>query len=463
MASTSIDTSLAERLEGDVIAPGDPRYDDARQVWNGMIDRHPALIVRCRSTADVVAAVGYAREHGIDITVRGGGHHVAGGAVADGALVVDLSEMRAVHVDPSAKRAWVQAGATWNDVDSETQRFGLATPGGVVSQTGVAGLTLNGGVSWHRRKHGMTIDNLVADDVVTADGRVVRASANENTDLLWALRGGGGNFGIVTSFEFRLHELGPEVAFLYVPYPVEQAGEVFRRYRDLVVDAPDELTVDFGIEYLPTTEDVPEPLRGKLYAGVFGMYAGPVEDGLKAMQPYRELATPLFDMTGPFPFTAVQTLLDPKFPDGVRRYWKSLYLDDLDDAAIDAIVARAIEMPSDGTLVFMRHLGGAVGRVPAGATAFGDRRANFMLSMDSSWEDAADDDVNIAWTRAYWDDLKELSGGRMYFNFPGLFEEGEELLRAAYGANYERLVDVKTTWDPDNVFRAGQNIKPRAS
>ncbi|HEX8208376.1 MAG TPA: FAD-binding oxidoreductase, partial [Solirubrobacteraceae bacterium] len=365
-------------------------------------------------------------------------------------------------VDPVNRTAWVQGGARWADVDTETQRFGLATPGGVISETGVAGLTLNGGVSWHRRKHGMTIDNLVAAEVVTADGRVVRASAEDNPDLLWALRGGGGNFGVVTEFELRLHALGPEVAFLYVPYPVEQAAEVFRRYRDLVADLPDELTVDFGIERFAPDPELPAELHGVLHAGVFGMYAGPVEEGLKALQPFRELAEPLFDMTGPMPFAGVQTMLDAKFPDGVRRYWKALYLDELSDDAIEAIVERAVAAPSAGTLTFMRHMGGAVGRVPSGATAFGDRRAQFMLSIDSSWEDAAADDENVAWTRDFWSALEHLSGGRTYFNFPGQHEEGDAALRASYGANYERLVDVKTKWDPQNVFHTGQNIRPRA-
>jgi FAD/FMN-containing dehydrogenase len=289
----------------------------------------------------------------------------------------------------------------------------------------------------------------------------VRTDAQHEPQLFWALRGGGGNFGVVTSFEFRLHELGPEVAFLYVPYPIEQAAEVFRAYRDLVAGAPDELTIDFGIERLPADPELPAELHGVLYAGVFGMYAGPVEDGLDALQPFRELGTPLFDATAALPFTGVQTMLDPKFPDGARRYWKALYLDDLGDEVVDAIVARAVAAPSPGTLTFMRHLGGALGRVPAGATAFGDRRAQFMLSIDSSWEDEADDDANVAWTREFWDALEPLSGGRTYFNFPGRHEEGDAALRASYGANYERLVDVKTKWDPDNVFHTGQNIRPR--
>jgi hypothetical protein len=361
MERTDIGTALAERLAGDLIAPDDRRYDDARRVWNGMIDRRPALIARCRSAADVAAAITFAREHGLPIVVRGGGHNVAGSAVADGALVVDLGEMRAVDVAPGARSARVEGGATWADVDSATQPYGLVTPGGVVSATGVAGLTLNGGVSWHRREHGMTIDNLVGTEVVTADGRIVRASATENPDLLWALRGGGGNFGVVAAFEFRLHELGPEVAFLYAAYPVERATEVFRRYRDLVADAPDELTVDFGIEHFAAVPELPPELHGVMYAGVFGMYAGPVEEGMRAFQPFRELAAPLLDLTGLYPFVGVQTMLDAKFPDGVRRYWKALYLDALTDEAIDMIVERSLAMPGEQTLVFMRHLGGAVG------------------------------------------------------------------------------------------------------
>ncbi|HEX2087102.1 MAG TPA: FAD-binding oxidoreductase [Solirubrobacteraceae bacterium] len=467
MEPTSIENTLAaelaERLEGDVVAPGDGGYDDARRVWNGIVDRRPALIARCRSTKDVAAAIRFAGERGIPLTVRGGGHNVAGSAVADGALAVDLSPMRVVTVDPARRTARVQGGARWADVDAATQAHGLVAPGGVVSDTGVAGLTLNGGVSWHRRKHGMTIDNLVAAEVVTADGDVVRASAHENTDLLWALRGGGGSFGAVTEFEFRLHELGPEIAFLYTAYPAERAAEVFRAYRDLVAGAADELTVDFGIEHFQPDPELPPELHGRLYAGVFGMYAGPVEEGLRALQPFRELAEPILDATGPYPFVGVQTMLDPKFPAGVRRYWKALYLDDLGDDAIEAIVQRSIAMPSEATLVFMRHLGGAMARVPSGATAFGDRRPEFMLSIDSSWHDAADDDENIAWTREFWSALEPLSRGRTYFNFPGTHEEGEAALRASYGANYDRLVDVKTKWDPRNVFHTGQNVRPRAA
>ena len=461
MDAITLETSLAAQLRGEVITPADDAYDEARAIWNGMIDRRPAIIARCHGVADVIAAVNHAREHALPLSVRGGGHNVAGTAIVDDGLVVDLSAMHAVNVDPVNRTAWVQGGARWGDVDSETQRFGLATPGGVVAATGVAGLTLNGGVSWHRRKHGMTIDNLVAADVVLADGSLVRASATEHPDLLWALKGGGGNFGVVVAFEFALHELGPEVAFLYVPYPIDRAGEVLRGYRELVADAPDELTVDFGIERFAPDPELPPELHGVLHAGLFGMYAGPVEEGLKALQPFRELGEPIFDMTQPFPFAAVQSMLDPKFPDGDRRYWKALYLDALEDEIVDEIVARAVEAPSGQTLTFLRHLGGAMSRVPSGATAFGDRSARFMLSIDATWQDPGEDDVNIAWTRAFWDELNRWAGDRTYFNFPGKLEEGEAALRASYGANYERLRDIKTAYDPENLFRSTQSIAPR--
>jgi hypothetical protein len=260
---------------------------------------------------------------------------------------------------------------------------------------------------------------------------------------------------------FGLHELGSEVALLYAAYPVEYATEVFHRYRDLVTDAPDELTVGFGIEHFAPVPELPPELHGVVCAGVFGMYAGPVEEGMRAFEPFRELAPPLLDLTGPYPFVGVQTMLDAKFPDGVRRYWKALYLDTLTDGAIDIIVEGSLAMPSKQTLVFLRHLGGAVGRVPAGATGFGDRRAQFMLSIDSSWLDAARDETNVGWTRAFWSQLEPWSGGRAYLNFPGAHEEGDAALRASHGANYERLVDIKTAWDPDNVFHTGQNIHPR--
>jgi FAD/FMN-containing dehydrogenase len=451
---------LAERLTGEVIAPDHPDYDGARRVWNGMIDRRPAVIARCAGADDVATAVRFAAEHGLPLAVRGGGHNVAGTAVVDDGLVIDLSAMRGVRIDRSGRTVHVQGGATWADVDDVTAPLGLATTGGVVSETGVAGLALSGGVSHQRRRDGMTVDNLVSAQVVLADGRHVRASADEHTDLYWALRGGGGNFGVVTSFELRLHELGPEVFGLNVAYPIEDAGRVLAGWRDAVAEAPDELSTAGLIWSLPVSDELPEGLRGLPYVGVAGMWAGDPGEGERATRSLRELATPLLDMSGPIEYLDFQRSLDPFFPAGVRRYWKALYLDGLSDAAIETTVDWSNRRPSNDTLVIVRHCGGAMARVGAEETAFGDRSSEWMLSIDSTWHDPADDETNVLYTRAFWDAAVPLSTGQTYFNFPGLFEEGDAAVRASYGSNHDRLARIKAAYDPDNVFRPGQNIRP---
>jgi FAD/FMN-containing dehydrogenase len=387
---------------------------------------------------------------------------VAGTAVVDDGIVIDLSLMREVRLDDSRRTVHVQGGATWGDVDAVTHPFGLATTGGVVSETGVAGLALSGGVSWQRRRDGMSIDNLVSAEVVLADGRHVRASAHENSDLFWAIRGGGGNFGIVTAFEFRLHELGPEVFKLEVAYPLDQAERVLTAWRDAVADAPDELSSHGAIWTLPVVPELPEHLRGRPFVGVGGMYAGDPEDGERITRPLRELGTPLLDMSGTLPYFDLQRSLDAYFPAGLRYYWKALYLDRFGDAAISQTVDWSRGRPSPRTLVIIRHCGGAIGRVDAEATAFGDRSAEWMLSIDSTWDDPADDEVNISWTRAYWDDARRYSDGKTYFNFPGLLEEGQSMIRDSYGRNLERLAQVKAKYDGDNLFRLNQNIRPAA-
>jgi FAD/FMN-containing dehydrogenase len=451
---------LATRLDGEVLTDGHADYEGARRVWNGMIDKRPALIVRCASGPDVAAALGFAREQRLEIAVRGGGHNVAGTALAEGGIVVDLSPMRDVRVDLSRRSVTVQGGATWGDVDRETQPFGLATAGGVVSETGVAGLALNGGVSSQRRRDGMTIDNLLSAEVVVADGRLVHASADENADLFWALRGGGGNFGVVTSFEFRLHELGPEVFNQSTAYPIERTGTVLRAYRDTVAEAADELTADAVVWSLPALPELPEHLRGLPYVGIESMYAGPPDQGELVSAPLRTLDVPLLDMSDTVEYVDLQRSLDPLFPAGLRYYWKALYLEELTDETIDAIASWSEERPSPRTIVVLRHLGGAIGRVGAEETAFGDRDAEFMLSIDSTWSDPTDDERNIAWTRAFWEDMRRFARGKAYFNFPGLLEEGDSGVRKSYGANYERLAQVKAKYDPENLFRLNQNIHP---
>jgi FAD/FMN-containing dehydrogenase len=451
---------LAERLAGEVITPEHPAYETARRVWNGMIDRRPAVIARCADADDVAFAVRFAAEHDLPLAVRGGGHNVAGTAVVDDGIVVDLSAMRAVRIDHARRTVHVQGGATWGDVDRVTQPLGLATPGGVVSETGVAGLALNGGVSHQRRRDGMTVDNLVSAEVVLADGRQVRASAAEHPDLHWALRGGGGNFGVVTSFELRLHELGPEVFALNVAYPIDDAARVLAGWRDAVADAPDELTTEAFLWTLPVIPDLPEQLRGRPYIGVGGMYAGDPEEGERLTRPLRELATPLLDLSETAAYVDVQSSLDAFFPAGLRYYWKALYLDGFSDAAVDTTVSWTRRSPSDRTLVVIRHCGGAIARVGAEETAFGERGSEWMLSIDATWDDPADDEPNIAWTRAFWDDAHRFSSGQTYFNFPGLLEEGDAAVRTSYGANHDRLARVKARYDPENRFRLNQNIRP---
>ncbi|HEX2085311.1 MAG TPA: FAD-binding oxidoreductase, partial [Solirubrobacteraceae bacterium] len=438
IAPADVAAALAERLTGHVIAPDHPDYETARRVWNGMIDKRPAAIARCADADDVAAAVRFACERELPLAVRGGGHNVAGTAVADGGVVVDLSAMRAVRMDPSGRTVHVEGGATWADVDRVTAPLGLAAPGGVVSETGVAGLALSGGVSHQRRRDGMTVDNLVSAEVVLADGRRVRASAGEHSDLHWALRGGGGNFGVVTSFELRVHQLGPEVYAVNVAYPIEDAARVLRGWRDAVADAPDELSTAGLVWAMPVDDELPEELRGATYVGVVGMWAGDPAEGERVTRPLRELATPLIDMSGPVEYLELQKSLDPFFPAGARRYWKALYLDGFGDEAIDATVDWSVRRPSPETLVIVRHCGGAIGRVGAEETAFGDRSSEWMLSIDSTWHDPAEDAANVEYTRAFFDAAAPFSDGKTYFNFPGLLEEGDAAVRSSYGANHER-------------------------
>jgi FAD/FMN-containing dehydrogenase len=462
--ATAIDPTavLAERLTGDVIGQAHQNYDDARRIWNGMIHKRPVAIARCADADDVATCIRFATERQLPLAVRGGGHNVAGTAVVDDGLVIDLSAMRGVHLHDSRRTVHVQGGATWADVDRVTAPLGLAAAGGVVSETGVAGLALSGGVSHQRRRDGMTIDNLVSAEVVLADGRQVRASADEHPDLFWALRGGGGNFGVVTAFEFRLHELGPEVFALNIAYPLEDAKRVLTAWRDAVASAPDELTTAGFVWALPVVDELPEELRGRAHVGLVGLWAGDPAEGERAIQPLRELASPLVDMSGPVNYLEFQSLLDPFFPRGLRYYWKALYLDGFSDAAIDTTLEWSERRPSNDTLVIVRHCGGAISRVGAEETAFGDRSSEWMLSIDSTWQDPADDEVNIAYTREFWDATLQYSDGKTYFNFPGLLENGETEVRSSYGSNHERLARIKAAYDPENAFRLNQNIVPAA-
>lgn len=457
----SIEDALQD-IEGDVILPVDEAYDEARAVWNGMINRYPAVIVRCQTISDVQLALGVARESNLVISVRGGGHNVAGFATNDDGMVIDLSPMRAVTVYAAERLAVAQAGATWADVDSATQAYGLATPGGQVSETGIAGLTLGGGIGAMRRSHGLTIDALRSVDIVTADGQLLCASEDEHADLFWAVRGGGGNFGIVVNFTYQLYPVGPEVMTATVMYPFEQAKKIISRWHAYALTEPDEVSSECLLWSIPAVPDFPEAMHNQNVIVISGTYIGDAETGEKVLQPLRELAEPLIDMSGVMPFVAVQNSFDPFFPAGVQRYyWKSLNLKTLSDLAIDAIINFAEQRPSPQTLVIIRHLGGAMGRVDAGATAFGDRSAQFNLSLDSTWVNPADDDANITWTRSTWNAMDQFSDGGVYLNFPGMHEEGVKLLHRQFGKNYERLTAIKKRYDPFNVFRLNQNIKPQ--
>jgi FAD/FMN-containing dehydrogenase len=446
-------------FRGRLISAGDADYDIARAVWNGAIDRRPRLIARCIGAADVVAAVRFARDHDLEIAIRGGGHNVAGTAVCDDGIVIDLSAMRAVRVDPVARTTWVQGGALWGDVDHETQAYGLATTGGIVSHTGVAGLTLGGGVGWLMRKHGLTVDNLIAADLVTADGELLRASEREHSDLFWALRGGGGNFGVVTSFEFRLHSVGPTVLAGPILWDVIDAGEVLRFYRDFVRDAPDELGTVVRFGSAPPLPDIPKDLHWRPVMMVGACYSGPIEDGEQVLGALRAFRTPLLDLIGPTPYVGFQSALDSTVMHGWNYYWKSTHLPELRDELIDVIAEHAFSCSSPRSYVAMFHLNGAVSRVAEGVTAFGNRQASHAITLDGVWRPGEDfGDRDTAWAREFFAALRRFREG-VYVNFLG-GDEDPGRVREAYGDSvYDRLVDVKATYDPDNVFHHNQNIR----
>jgi len=450
------------RLRGPAILPGSDDYDEARSVRNGMIDRRPEIIVRCSGVADVVEAVNFARDNGLLLSVRGGAHNVAGNAVNDGGVVIDLSGMKAAHVDPVSRTARAQGGATWGDIDRETQLFGLAAPGGVVSTTGIGGLTLHGGLGHLRRKHGLSLDNLVSVDIVTADGQVRHASESENSDLFWAVRGAGSNFGVIVSFEFRLHPVGPMVALCAPMFAAGDRSGIVRAWRDFVDGAPDEVNSIFLFWNVPDNEHFPEEARRQPVGIAAAVYAGPLEEGERVLQPLREIATPLLDLSGPITYTALQGAFDPFFPKGRRYYWKSIYVDTLTDDAVDTYAQCAEKRPSILSSATLWHLGGAIGRVDPTATAYYRRDAPYLFAAEASWDDPAADDANIAWARDSLAAMQPYSRGGAYLNFPGFGEEKETMLRAAYGPNYDRLAAIKHKYDPGNLFRMNLNIKPVA-
>jgi FAD/FMN-containing dehydrogenase len=431
-------------------------------LFNAMHVARPALIAQCSGTADVVDAVNFAREHDLAVAVRGGGHSIAGLSTIDDGLLIDLSAMRGVQVDPEQRLAHVQGGAVLGDLDRETQAFGLATPVGVVSDTGVAGLTLGGGYGWLRRKHGLSCDNLVQVQIVGADGQVRTASAEHNPDLFWAIRGGGGNFGIVTSFTYRLHPVGPIVAFAAPFYPLEDVADVIRSWRDYLAEAPQEVTSLVATLTLPSAPGLPEVVHNRAVAVVGGVYAGEAVEGMKVMAPLRELGTPLFDMSQPMPYTAVQSGFDAFFPrNTLRAYWKSQYLTELTDDTIEIIASRALDRPSPLTAVNTWQMGGAIGAVGPEETAFAERSAPFMVEIAGNWSDPAADAETITWVRSAWQALKPYGTGGMYLNFTGLADEPMRTgVDDALGRNLRRLAEVKAIYDPENFFRYNNNILP---
>jgi FAD/FMN-containing dehydrogenase len=444
---------------GEAILPGDPRYDESREVFNAMIDRRPAVIARCSSAADVAAAVDFAREQKLVVAVRGGGHSVAGLSVCDDGLMIDLRGLKRMDVDPAAKTARAGGGVIWGEFDAATQAHGLHTPGGRVTTTGIGGFTTGGGYGWTSSKHGLTCDNLISAEVVLADGTIVRASEDENAGLFWGIRGGGGNFGVVTEFEFRLHELGPTVLAGLALWPVDHAAEVLRGWRDYVDTAPDELGSGAAVILAPPEEFVPDHLKGQPAMGLIAIYVGDPEEGAAVIQPLKELA-PDLDLIAPMPYTAFQAMIDPMAPFGLRSYWRGEYMQELSDDAIDTFVQHAPPTLATAVplsqMIFFR-IGQGVTAVPDEATAFSHREANYLFHPLSVWSDRADDERVIAANRAFAETMRSHGTGASYLNFT----PEADRVRAAYGdEKYERLVALKDTYDPDNLFRMNQNIKP---
>ena len=436
-------------FRGEVIQPSDSGYETARKIWNCSIDKHPGIIARCSGVADVVAAVNFARENELLVAVRGGGHNVSGRALCDDGIVIDLSGMKGIHVDAKARIARVQGGATLGDVDRETHLFGLAVPAGVISKTGIGGLTLGGGVGWLVRKYGLTCDNVLSFDLVTADGELHVASASEKEDLFWALRGGGGNFGVVTSFEFRVHPVSTVLGGLVI-YPRDRAVEVLRFYRDFMQSAPEELTAYVAL--MVTPDGIPG-------VAVIACYCGDVAKGEQVLKSLRSFGSPMVDEIQTMPFPQMQTLLDPAFPDGNQNYWKSTFLRELSDDAIAVLVEHANRALSPLTGVTIEYYGGAASRIGVSETAFAQRHAQYSLVIVAQWTDPGESPRQVEWARSLADSMRPFSSGAYVLNFLG--EEGEDTIKAAFGLNYERLMAVKKKYDPTNFFCLNQNIKPK--
>ncbi len=472
MAVTAVDTSkkmyivcederiseFREALRGTLICPGDNEYESARRVYNAMIDRRPAMIVRCADVADVIRSVNYARMHDIPVAIRGGSHNGAGLATCDDGLVIDLSKMRGIRVDPAERTVRVEGGCTWGDVDHATYAFGMATPSGIISTTGVGGLTLGGGLGHLTRKFGLAIDNLLEVDMVLADGRFVKANAKENADLYWAVRGGGGNFGVVTSFLFRLNPVSTVYAGPIL-WPLDQTAEVMRFYRDFITNAPEDLNGFFALMTVPPGPPFPEALRLKKVCGIVWCYTGPLEKAESVFKPIRKLGTPLLDMVGPIPFPSLQSMFDAIYPPGLQWYWRADFVNELSDEAIALHVKHGAKLPTWQCTMHLYPIDGAAHRTGKNDTAFSYREAQWAEVIVGVDPNPANNEKTIAWAREYWEALHPYSAGGAYVNM--MMEEGQERIRASYRDNYKRLTEVKKKYDPTNFFRINQNIEPK--
>jgi FAD/FMN-containing dehydrogenase len=448
-------------LQGELLLPGDAGYDEARSIWNGMIDRRPALIARCLGVMDIIACVNFAREKGITLSIKGGGHNISGLAVCDGGLMIDMSLMRGVWVNQRTGTAHAQAGCILGDVDRETQVHGLAAVLGFVSKTGIAGLTLGGGFGYLTRRFGWTSDNTLAIDLVTADGRVVRASDDENSDLFWALRGGGGNFGVVTGFDYKLYPIGPEVMAGAIAWPGENAAEVLEMFRTITDNAPPELACVAVQRTAPPAPWLSGDVHGKPIIAIFVCHTGQITEGEKLVAPIKAFGSPVGDVIQKRPYTTQQNILDTTQPKGRRYYWKSEYLPKLEPEMLTRTIEHAKSVVSPHSAVLLFPVGGALNRIPEEHSPVGNRDATWVLNIAASWEDAGDDKKNIEWARGAWQDMRQFSTGGTYINFL-TEEEGEERIHSSYRKNYERLVEAKTRWDPGNMFRMNKNIVPKA-
>jgi hypothetical protein len=452
--------NLKHALRGDLITAEDADYETTRRVWNGSINKYPALIVRCEGTEDVITAVKFAKEHQLLLSIRAGGHNVSGASIVDQGFVIDVSQMRSVYVNPENKTALVGSGARLGDLDRETTVYGLAAPVGVVSETGVTGLTLHGGMGWLLRKHGLSIDNLKAIEIVTPDGEWKRTSEEEYPDLFWALRGGGGNFGVVTAFEFNLHPIEPAVPFLMPMYSLEESRKVLSFCRDYMAEAPDEMMMVAVYGKVPASPEIDKAVHDQTALILLGCYSGSMASAEKETGQLRKISVPIADLSAPMHWTEVQTVLDEDYPDGMFYYWKSINLDSLNEEVISILDRYARERPSNESTIDIWFIGGAMNRVSPDATAFVNRHNSYIIGIEGNWHDEADSDANIKWARDLYNELKPFSVGN-YLNFPGYVEDRDEMLRGAYGQNLDRLIQVKNKYDPDNLFPGLLNISSK--